>query len=124
MENIFGIHERALYLRSRRSDILASNIFNAATPHFKARDINVESALQPDASTLPLATTRSSHLLGAEADDATALYREPIRQSLDGNTVDAAYEQVEFAENAVKYRATLSFINSRITTVRRALRGE
>ncbi len=122
--NIFGIHERALYLRSRRSDVLASNIFNAATPHFKARDINVESVLQPDGASLPLATTRSSHMPGAEADDAAALYRQPLKQSLDGNTVDTAYEQVQFAENAVQYRATLSFINSRITTVRRALRGE
>ena len=118
--NIFGIHERALYLRSRRSDVLASNIFNAATPHFKARDINVESVLQPDGASLPLATTRSSHMPGAEADDAAALYRQPLKQSLDGNTV----EQVQFADNAVQYRATLSFINSRITTVRRALRGE
>ena len=51
-------------------------------------------------------------------------YRVPVMPSLDGNTVEMATEQTAFAENAVAYTATLSFLRGRVETVTRALRGE
>ncbi|MDB5713253.1 MAG: flgB [Sphingomonadales bacterium] len=107
---LFGIHGTALALRSARLTMLASNIANAATPNYKARDIDFDSALG---------------LAASGNDPASAVrYRIPVQPSLDGNTVELSTEQTAFAENAVQYRTTLAFLEGRIATVTRALKGE
>ena len=116
-EKIFGIHAAALELRSQRMGVLASNIANAATPGFKARDIDFAAAL--DAR---LEQARGG--LAASAPDAHMVYKMPVMPSLDGNTVELGREQVAFAENALAYSATLSFVQSKVNTVTRALKGE
>ena len=118
-DGLFGIHGKALALRSQRLSLLASNIANASTPGYKARDIDFDAALQK-------ATTQAS---GNAADVSGAVhdamgYRVPLQPSLDGNTVELSTEQTLFAENAVQYRTTLSFLEGRINTINRALRGE
>ena len=118
-ERLFGIHGAALTLRSERMGVIASNIANAATPGYKARDIDFDAALKQ-------ATTQAS---GGAADVSKAVddamgYRVPLQPSLDGNTVELSTEQTLFAENAVKYRTTLSFLEGRINTINRALKGE
>ena len=45
-EGLFGIHGAALEIRSQRMGVLGSNIANAATPGYKARDVDFASALQ------------------------------------------------------------------------------
>lgn len=100
-----GIHGQALGLRAARMQIIASNIANAATPGYKARDLDFRAALA-----------------GATLADATK-YRIPAQTSLDGNSVELGTEQTQFAENAVAYRTTLSFLNGRIQTLMSALRG-
>ena len=100
-----GIHATALKLRSQRLDILAGNIANAATPGYKARDLDFKAALD-----------------GASVN-AAMRYRVPVQASLDGNTVELATEQTAFAENAVNYRASLSFLTGRIQTIMAALKG-
>lgn len=115
-ERLFGIHGAALTLRSQRMGVIASNIANAATPGYKARDIDFNAAL--DAR---LANARGRANLGGEA---RLVYRAPTMPSLDGNTVELNREQVAFAENAVAYSATLSFVQGRVNTITRALTGE
>jgi flagellar basal-body rod protein FlgB len=113
-DSLFGIHAAALELRSQRMGLLASNIANAATPGYKARDIDFAAALK-------------ARMSGASADDASAgatVYRVPVMPSLDGNTVELQAEQVAFSENAVGYAATLSFIRGRAENLTRALKGE
>ncbi len=110
VDSLFGIHATALRLREQRMSMLASNIANAATPGYKARDIDFSSALQMAE--------------GGETPDAAIRYRVPVQPSLDGNTVELATEQTAFAENALAYRSSLSFLNGRISTLTRALRGE
>jgi len=113
-DTLFGIHGTALALRSQRMGILASNIANAATPGYKARDIDFGAALK-------------ARLAGASQSQAQAgatLYRVPVMPSLDGNTVEMATEQTAFAENAVGYSATLEFIKDRVGEVTRAIKGE
>lgn len=115
-DTLFGLHGTALALRSQRLALLASNIANAATPNYKARDIDFNKAL-----------AAAENGKGANVDQAArgALgYRVPLEASLDGNTVELATEQTQFAENAVKYRTTLSFLEGRINTIMTALRGE
>ena len=110
VDSLFGIHATALRLREQRMSMLASNIANAATPGYKARDIDFSSALQMAE--------------GGGSPDAAIRYRVPVQPSLDGNTVELATEQTAFAENALAYRSSLSFLNGRISTLTRALRGE
>ena len=113
-ETLFGIHGAALELRSQRMGLLSSNIANAATPGYKARDIDFAAALK-------------SSLAGAQTSQAIAgatRFRAPVMPALDGNTVEMATEQTAFAENAVGYSATLSFIKDRVGTTMRALKGE
>ncbi len=113
-EQIFGIHGAALELRSQRMGVLASNIANAATPGYKARDIDFAAALDARLSGL-----------GANASaNANTLYRQSVMPSLDGNTVELSNEQVAFAENAMAYSATLSFVQGKVNTITRALKGE
>ncbi|MEP3049910.1 MAG: flagellar basal body rod protein FlgB [Erythrobacter sp.] len=113
-EQIFGIHGAALELRSQRLGVLASNIANAATPGYKARDIDFAAALD-------------ARLGGASADSSVEnnmMYRIATMPSLDGNTVELGNEQVAFTENAVAYSATLSFVQGKVDTITRALKGE
>lgn len=112
--NLFGVHAAALQVRSQRMGVLASNIANAATPGFKARDIDFAQALN---------AAQGSN--GLSSDFGGALkYRTPLNPALDGNTVELSTEQTAFAENAVAYQTTLAFLNGRISTLTRALRGE
>ena len=113
-QSLFGIHGMALELRSQRLGLLTSNIANAATPGYKAKDIDFASALD-------------ARLKGAGVDQAVAAatkYRVPVMPSLDGNTVEMGAEQVAFSQNAVGYEATLSFITNRVDTITRAIKGE
>jgi len=113
-QSLFGIHAAALELQSQRMGMIASNIANAATPNYKARDIDFGAALKASEA-------------GGDTDAAAAksvLYRVPVMPSLDGNTVELQNEQLAFSENAVGYSATLEFIRNRVDTVTRAIRGE
>jgi flagellar basal-body rod protein FlgB len=124
--NALGIHPQALTLREKRSEVLASNLANADTPGYKARDLDFQAVLKqsmPAENTLE--RTQQGHfspndrLLGA-----TMLYRNPQQASIDGNTVESHIEQAKYAENAVQYQASLNFINGRFSGLMSAIRGE
>ena len=119
-------HAQALMLRSRRNEILASNIANAATPNFKARDLSFDDQIKKHAPSIgPLEVTHSRHLATAiNVGRDKILFRDPINPSMDGNTVELAVEQMEFSENTTRYQTTLNFLNSRITGLISAIRGE
>jgi flagellar basal-body rod protein FlgB len=116
---LFGIHGAALQIRSQRMSMLASNIANAATPGFKARDIDFAKALD---SATGAAGGQSSSISDA-TNDAMG-YRVPVQTSVDGNTVELPTEQTKFAENAVAYKTTLTFLQGRVDTVMQALKGD
>ena len=113
-ERLFGIHGTALALRSQRMGVITSNIANAATPGYKARDIDFAAALE----------ARSAGAPDSQAVAGATRYRVPVMPSLDGNTVELGTEQTAFAENAVAYSATLEFLRGRINTLTRALKGD
>lgn len=126
-DDAFGIHERALLLRSQRAEVLAANLANADTPGYKARDFDFKSMLANEVdNSSRLRTTSSQHIQTEEGmvPPAQLLYRTPMQPSLDGNTVDAEQEHSAFSSNAIEYQATLTFINSKIAGIRKALRGE
>jgi flagellar basal-body rod protein FlgB len=140
IDNYLGVHARALQLESRRTELLAANLANADTPGYKARDIDFKEALATaghlqvgTAPRLGLQHTNGQHLgpTGAArtsrtnaADEAIMKYRVPLAPALDGNTVDAQLEQAAFAENAVRYQATLTLLNMRLRGLMTAITGQ
>ena len=115
----------ALNIRNRRNDIIASNIANAATPNYKARDINFLDEFKKVTNTGEIKTTHSNHIPTKNYNiSGKAFYRDPVIASLDGNTVELSVEQMQFAENTMKYQTTLKFLNGKITKMLSAIRGE
>lgn len=126
-ENLFGIHEQALLLHGQRMGVIATNLANADTPNYKARDIDFGAVLsQTDAGSLPMATTETAHISLAQDGVAAAdlQYRNPYQASLDGNTVEMPVEQAAFSENNVRYQASLTFINLKISELQFAIAGQ
>ena len=121
----FEVHSKALGIRNRRNEILASNIANAATPNYKARDVDFESELARSLNVGPISSTNNRHInVGSRSLPGKVQYRQSLNPSMDGNTVELAVEQMEFAENATRYQTTLNFINSKIQGLMGAIRGE
>ena len=129
LDQALATHARALHVGNQRMQVLATNIANADTPGYLARDIDFRSVMstarddQEDASRL--ARTHAAHLTasGSQADVAEVLYRVAVQPSLDGNTVDTDRESAAVAETAVRYEATLMLLNSKIRGLRTAITG-
>ncbi|MGY6697209.1 MAG: flagellar basal body rod protein FlgB [Roseinatronobacter sp.] len=120
-----NIHAEALKIGERRGAILASNIAHAATPGYKARDIDFRAELAQRVQTPGgLTATDARHIAHPAASFAGPGYRVPTTAALDGNTVESAVEQVQFAENALRQQASLTFLNRRISGLLSAIRGE
>ncbi|NEX45245.1 flagellar basal body rod protein FlgB [Rhodobacter sp. ETT8] len=119
-----GFHADALKLGERRGAILASNIAQAATPGYKARDIDFAAELARKSGMGQLAGTHPLHLTAPVTPDGGPGYRVPTSASLDGNTVEPAIEQIKFAESALRQQASLTFLNRRISGLMSAIRGE
>lgn len=128
-KNALGTYESALRLRTQRAEVLSSNLANADTPNFKARDFNFQQALKAEldgqASPKSMTTTQSNHLLGAEGARGFSLqYRTPTQPSIDGNTVDEHIEHAEFMRNSLEFQTAFTFLNSRFKGLISALKGE
>lgn len=122
-DTAFGIHERALDLRAQRLEVIASNIANVDTPHYKARDIDFKSVLNDAQQTL--STTQVGHMKSsAVGEQSNLVYSIPFNTSLDGNTVELSVEQAKYGKAAAQYQATLRFIEGDISGIRKALRGD
>jgi flagellar basal-body rod protein FlgB len=134
LDDYLRFNEAALSLRSQRQELLASNIANADTPNYKARDIDFASALQGVlARTAPpagqLATTAPGHIPRGTPDgnslgDGTPVqFRGVVQGSVDGNTVDMDVERNQFADNALRYEAGITMINQQIRAMMAAIQG-
>ncbi|MDQ6685786.1 MAG: flagellar basal body rod protein FlgB [Pseudomonadota bacterium] len=123
---------QALSLRAERQRLIASNIANADTPGYIARDMDFAKTLQAASGGLPaaVATTHTGHigsggaaLSGARVGSAL-VYATASQTSLDRNTVDMDRERASFADNSIKYEATLRFINANVRTTLAAITGQ
>ena len=124
-DSAFGIHEKALNLRSQRLEVIAKNIANADTPHFKAQDIDFKRALSEAHSSQRLNTTHSQHIAESAPGSANFnVYTVPFSNSMDGNTVELNVEQAKYGKAAAQYQATLRFLEGNISGIRKALRGD
>lgn len=121
-----GIHPQAVALRSQRAEILAANLANADTPGYRARDIDFRQVLGAHGAGTRMRTTRAGHHVdGPNTHRGVALkYRQPHQASLDQNSVDSQAERAAFLDNAMRYQASVTFLNGRISGLITALRGE
>lgn len=134
LDNYLRFQETALSLRAQRQELLASNIANADTPNYKARDIDFSSALQGALARAgqpasKLAVTSAAHIPHGAPDGSTlpdgtqVLYRGVVQGSADNNTVDMDVERNQYADNAVRYEAGISMINQQIRAMLAAVQG-
>ena len=152
MTNQLNFHGNALVLRGERQRAIASNIANADTPGYVARDFKFGDALReatgvtssatgtPGAAITRLATSGSYGTAGTTAphhiplptvNSSTSIDRQgalgyavQTQPSLDNNSVDLDRERANFVDNAVRYEATLRFINGNAKTMLSAIQGQ
>ena len=136
LDAALGIHAQALKLRGQRMQVLASNIANADTPGYKARDLDFKAALRSAAAQgaghggvdAPR-TTHAMHIAdpavaGLDEGSAFRVFRQPLQASLDGNTVDVQQEHAAFGQAAIEYQASLNFLEGKVKSLMTALTGE
>lgn len=127
LDKTLNFHQQALGLRATRQELLASNIANSDTPNFKAKDIDFSSVLREKLSaTSPatvLRTTSPTHISNGKENGISnsILYRVPMQPSVDGNTVDMDSERTRFADNSIKYDASISFISMQFRNLMTAI---
>jgi flagellar basal-body rod protein FlgB len=127
-DNALGVHQYSLGVRAQRAEVLSSNIANANTPGYKARDVDFSSAMQAASSRqkgLTMSITNEKHF------DLTALSQQHVKFRVpnqpdtgDGNTVDMQQEQSAFMQNSIEYQMSLGFLESKFSGMRKALRGD
>lgn len=124
--NLFGIHEQALKVHAKRGETLASNLANADTPGYKARDIDFKAALQNARAGSPgaMKATQAGHIRANSVEDPALEYRTAVQPSVDGNTVDGQVEKQKYMESAMRYQASLSFIDGQLKQLLAAIRGQ
>lgn len=131
LDDMLSFHTQALRVRDQRQQVLASNIANADTPNYKARDLDFKTALQGalngtgSPGGTALATTTAGHLAGKPGlgADAGLLYRTPAQGSVDGNTVNMDAERAAFADNAIHYEFNLTRISQQIKGMLAVIQG-
>ncbi len=136
ISNTLDFQAQALTLRAERQRLIASNIANADTPGYVARDMNFAQTLREVTGAAQAATrlvaTQSGHFgtpAGTVASRAAAVadnleYATPSQTNLDRNTVDMDRERASFADNTVKYEAALRFINANVRLQLSAITGQ
>ena len=143
LTDTLDFHAKALVLRAERQKVIASNIANADTPGYAGRDINFKEAMtaavggtslsihpQPSSSGSPASTTHRRHIplqpstISLGSGQSNLEYTVQTQPSMDGNSVDMDRERASFADNAVRYEATLRFINGNSRTILSAIQGQ
>lgn len=124
-DSIFGLSEKALQLSEGRSVMLSNNLVNSSTPHYKARDIDFNKAMQEANQTYSLETTSKNHIQASnQLSGHQVQYRIPMQMAMDGNTVDDEIERKNFMENALRYQVNLTFISNKSDEIMKAIKGE
>ncbi|AXY33258.1 flagellar basal body rod protein FlgB [Yersinia pseudotuberculosis] len=123
LDGALRFQQEALNLRAQRQEILSSNIANADTPAFQARDIDFSSQLKKvmeqgraNGTGVSLSLTSARHIPATtvQPPDLDLLFRIPDQPAMDGNTVDMDRERTNFADNSLKYQTDLTILGGQI----------
>ena len=124
ISSYLGVHATALPLREQRMQLIASNLSNADTPNYKAQDLEFQSVLENAVRQAAPGASQAERVPGT-LDLAAQIFERPgVQPSLDGNTVDADTERAAYGRAALEYRASLSFIESKVRTMLTAITGQ
>ncbi len=135
LDNYMRVNETAINLRAQRQELLASNIANADTPNYKARDIDFSKAMdnalaRNNVQATALTKTDAAHLDAKKPVDGSSgtnevqiMYRTPLQPNADSNTVDMDVERNQFADNALHYEAGLTMITAQIKDMLAVIQG-
>ncbi len=129
-DNFLGMHEHAMKLRTERASVISSNLANADTPNYKAKDIDFQQALrQKMGNTIGMMSAQTSHKGHMGGTDsvtggAERFFRIPHQPSIDGNTVEENIEHAEFMKNSLEFQASFTMLNSKFKGLRSAIKGE
>ena len=125
--NALGIHQHTIGIRAQRAEVLASNMANVDTPHYKARDLDFKTALAQANGSLnrqSLATTSEGHIGGQSHMSPEIKYRSVNQPDTgDGNTVDIQSERSNYLQNALEYQASVQFLASKFSGLNKAIKG-
>jgi len=125
-EKALGVSQYTVGIRSKRAEIIASNIVNADTPHYKAQDLDFASALKTATSSLnsSMSRTHDKHFsVNSTMDDGLG-YRVPNQPDTgDGNTVDVQVERNLYMQNALEYQSSLQFLGGKFKGLNLAIKG-
>ena len=136
LDAALNFHQTALRVRSQRQEVLSANIANADTPNFKARDIDFNTSMKQalsglSGSSLQASKTNEAHLSATPDNTMQSSnifgeksYRVPMQNSADGNTVDMDVERNQFADNAIRYEASLTMLNGQLKRILSAIQGQ
>jgi flagellar basal-body rod protein FlgB len=130
LTDTLNFQAEALTLRSERQRLIASNIANADTPGYVAKEMDFATALRQATGQVPTAgqmtVSSAGHLqpLAGARGEPGLRYATASQTNLDRNTVDMDRERASFADNSVKYEATLRFINGSVRTMLEAIKGQ
>ena len=125
IESQLKVHSEALALRSKRNEILSSNIANAGTPNFKAKDLDFDEMLQSKLGFGEVNITSMRHFKSSIGPNEEGVkFRQNVTPSKDGNTVELHVEQMQFSENVMRYQTSLEFLNRKISGLMSAIKGE
>ncbi|WP_115719447.1 flagellar basal body rod protein FlgB [Gallaecimonas mangrovi] len=122
VDKALGLHQEALALRVERSRILAGNLANVDTPGYLARDYDFKTALKDEANRIDAMNSHSA--LPAMNLSSDLKYRVPMQPSEDGNTSELGVEQTQFASNAMDFQTSLTFLNIKLSGIRKAIEGQ
>jgi flagellar basal-body rod protein FlgB len=131
IKSYLNVYNEAMSLRTYRQQVLASNIANADTPHYKARDFDFRAAFEmatgkrEAAGNVGMARTHAGHLPGANAGllHVPLQYRAETQSAVDGNTVDMDVERAQIADNSLQYQILAQFLSDKINGLRTAISG-
>lgn len=128
-DNALGIHQYTVGVRQKRAEILSTNLAQADTPGYKARDIDFQTALaqaqQGRNGAAMLARTNERHIAGMAHDGPELLYRNPTQPDTgDGNTVEVQEERAQFLQNALQYQASVQFLGGKFKSLVKSIKGE
>ncbi len=112
LDSALGVHPMMLQYRTERTQVLASNIANADTPNYKAKDISFEAVMS------------GVGMQSQTTIQTQEMYRIPVQRSRDGNTVELQAEQAKFAQNSMEYYQSLQFLKSKVSGIKSALTGQ
>jgi flagellar basal-body rod protein FlgB len=119
-----GVHDDALRLRAERTKVLASNIANVSTPGYQARDIDFAASLRAALGGGEGSGDGFTGELALDTGDQDLQYRVPYHPAQDGNTVELGVEQAAFAQNALDFQTSLTFVNMKLKGLAKAISGQ